>query len=252
MIVAGIQHDIVWEDPAANFHHLVPLIEHAVGEGARLVVLTETYSTGFSMKTERTAEAPGGPSTQFLVEQATRNGVWMCGSLPEKVDGQKTPFNQLVLVAPDGTRQTYAKIHRFTYGREHESYAAGDQFLQVTIEGTRFSFFVCYDLRFADEFWRLAEQTDCYVVVANWPAARREHWMTLLQARAIENLAYVVGVNRVGAHGRLDYSGDSMIVGPFGEMLVQAGSDETIVMADIDAARVAEVRAEWPMLSDRR
>jgi predicted amidohydrolase len=252
MIVAGIQHDIVWEDPAANFHHLVPLVEHAAGEGARLVVLTETYSTGFTMKTEQTAEAPGGPSTQFLVEQATRNGVWMCGSLPEKVEGQTIPFNQLVLVAPDGAIQRYAKIHRFTYGREHESYAGGDKFLQVTIDGVRFTFFVCYDLRFADEFWGLAEQTDCYVVVANWPAARREHWTTLLQARAIENLAYVVGVNRVGAHGRLDYSGDSMIIGPFGEVLAHAGDEETIVMADIDPARVKEVRAEWPMLSDRR
>lgn len=252
MIVAGIQHDIVWEDPTANFQHLAPLVAHAVAEGARLIVLTETYSTGFTMKTERTAEGPDGPSTKFLVGQARQHDVWVCASLPEKTEDKTVPFNQLVLAAPDGTIHRYAKIHRFTYGREHESYAGGEEFLQVEIDGVRFSFFVCYDLRFADEFWQLARDTDCYVVVANWPAARREHWMTLLQARAIENLAYVVGVNRVGAHGPLTYSGDSMIVGPFGEMLAQAGDEETIVVADIDRARVKEVRAEWPMLSDRR
>jgi predicted amidohydrolase len=250
--IAAIQHDIVWEDPPANFARLAPMIEKAAADGARLVVCTEMYATGFSMKTERIAEPPDGPSVHFLVEQARTHGVWCCGSVPELVPGHEHPYNQLVVAAPDGVVHRYAKIHPFRYGREHLHYDAGDAFLTVTIDDVRCSFFVCYDLRFADEFWSLARDTDCYVVPANWPAGRREHWMTLLAARAIENQAYVVGVNRVGRGGNLDYAGDSMIVGPFGEVCAQAGDEESVLTADIDPARVAEVRREYPFIDDRR
>jgi predicted amidohydrolase len=252
MIVAGIQHDIVWERPDENFARLAPMIERAAAEGAVLVVLTEMYATGFSMKTDRIAEPVDGPSARFLVEQARAHGVWLCATVPERVGEDNLPFNQLVLAAPDGTTRRYAKIHPFTYGNEHRHYSAGDHFLSVDIDGTRCAFFVCYDLRFADEFWSLAETTDCYVVPANWPAARREHWMALLRARAIENQAYVVGVNRVGDGGKLEYSGDSMIVDPFGEIVAQAGDVETVIAADVDPKRVATVRSEYPFLQDRR
>jgi predicted amidohydrolase len=172
--------------------------------------------------------------------------------VPERTPEADHPFNQLVLAAPDGRTRRYAKIHPFTYGREHEHYSAGREFLTVDIDGARCSFFVCYDLRFADEFWALAEQTDCYVVPANWPASRREHWLALLRARAIENQAYVVGVNRVGDGGRLAYCGDSIVVDPFGEVVVQAGDTESIITANIDPERVRSVRAEYPFLQDRR
>jgi predicted amidohydrolase len=251
MIVAGIQHDIEWEDPPANFARLAPMIERAARDGARLVVCTEMFSTGFSMHTERIGEPADGPSAQFLVEQSRRHGVWICGSIPERGAGE-LPYNQLVLAAPDGRIFRYAKIHPFTYGGEHKHYESGDRFLTVDIYGVRCSFFVCYDLRFADEFWALAAGTDCYVVPANWPAARREHWMTLLRARAIENQAYVVGVNRVGTGGRIEYSGDSMIVGPFGELCAQAGAGEVVIAADVDPEHVRRVRAEYPFLPDRR
>jgi predicted amidohydrolase len=251
MIVAGIQHDIVWERPQANFARLAPMIAEAAAAGAGLVVLTEMYSTGFSMETDRIAEPRNGPSVQFLVEQARVHDVVVCGSMPERAADGELPYNQLVVARPDGTTHRYAKIHPFSYGREHEHFAAGDHTLTVDIDGVRFVFFVCYDLRFADDFWNLAEGTDCYVVPASWPAARREHWMTLLRARAIENQAYVVGVNRVGQGGKLTYSGDSMIVGPFGEACAQAGDGETIITADIDPAHVRTVRAEYPFLQDR-
>ena len=147
----------------------------------------------------------------------------------------------------------YRKIHPFSYSGEHERYQAGDVFLSLDVDGVRCSFFVCYDLRFADEFWQLAPGTDCYVVPANWPAARREHWRALLLARAIENQAYVVGVNRVGRGGRLDYAGDSMIVGPFGELLADgAHAGESVLVADVDPAHVTSVCAEFPFLADRR
>ena len=169
VIVAGVQHDIVWEDPEANFAHLAPLIARAAADGARLVVCTEMFSTGFSMQTDRIAEPVDGPSVQFLVAQARANAAWVCASLPERVDGADRPFNQLVLAAPDGAVHRYAKIHPFSYGREDAHYASGDRFLTVDVDGVRCSFFVCYDLRFADEFWAVARDTDCYVIPANWP-----------------------------------------------------------------------------------
>ena len=119
-------------------------------------------------------------------------------------------------------------------------------------KGLRVSLFVCYDLRFADEFWQLALDTDVYLVPANWPAKRRLHWQSLLQARAIENQAYVVGVNRVGDGGGLAYSGDSRIVDPLGELLVTAAETETILLADVSAARVADTRDHFRFLQDRR
>ncbi len=252
MRVAAVQHDIVWEDPAANFARLAPFISEAAGSGARLVLLTEMYSVGFTMATDRVAEPVGGPSTEFLVDQAARHGVWICGSVPERPEGQDRPFNRAVLAGPDGTVHRYAKIHPFTFAGEHEHYAAGDERVTVEIEGVSVSLYVCYDLRFADEFWEVGPDTDLFVVVANWPAARRRHWTSLLLARAIENQCYVAGVNRVGSGDGLDYAGDSRIVDPMGEIVAEAGSDETIIAADVDPARVTEVRAALPFAADRR
>jgi predicted amidohydrolase len=253
MRIAAIQHDIVWEDPAANFLRLAPMIAGAAANGARLVVLTEMYATGFSMDTERIAEAFDGPSAQFLAEQARANAVWVCGSVPECQPGHERPSNCLVLAGPDGTVRRYCKIHPFSYSGEHERYDAGDQLVTVEVEGVRLSLFVCYDLRFADEFWAVARDTDCYVIPANWPEKRRAHWRTLLRARAIENLAYVVGVNRVGSGGGVDYVGDSAVIGPFGEELAHGETaGETVMLADIDPDVVAKTRRHYPFLQDRR
>ena len=247
-----VQHDIVWEDPPANFAHLAPLIARAAGEGAGLVVLGEMCTTGFSMATDRIAEPVDGPSTGFLTEQAAAHAVWVCGSLPIRVEGRDQPYNRLVVAAPDGALHHYDKIHPFSYAREHERFSAGSEHVTIGIDDLRISLFVCYDLRFADEFWAVAGDTDCYVVVANWPAARRDHWRTLLRARAIENQAYVAGVNRVGTGARLEYRGDSVLVGPFGEIVAEAGDTETVLVADATPERVAAVRESYPFLDDRR
>jgi len=252
MRVAAIQHDIVWEDRDANFEHLAPRIGEAARDGAQLVVLTEMYSTGFSMDTARVAEPFDGPSAHFVGDQAREHGVWLCGSAPEVQPGDELPSNTLLVAAPDGAMHRYRKIHPFTYGGEHEQYAAGDAHLSVDVADVRCSFFVCYDLRFADEFWGLAPDTDCYVVVANWPAPRRDHWRTLLRARAIENQAYVVGVNRVGHGGKLDYAGDSAVVRPFGETHEADGPAEQVLFHDVDPTVVQETRARYPFLADRR
>jgi predicted amidohydrolase len=191
MKVAAIQHDIVWEDAAATCRHLDPIIAGAAASGARLMVLTEMFSTGFTLAPDRVAEPLEGPSSAWLHEQATRHGVWMCASVPTIDPAKSRPVNRLFLFAPDGTMHHYDKIHPFSYGGEDEHYEAGTRFLTVDVEGLKTSFFVCYDLRFADEFWQLAPVTDCYVVPASWPEARRLPWQSLLQARAIENQADV-------------------------------------------------------------
>jgi predicted amidohydrolase len=256
MRVAAIQHDIVWCDREANFEHLAPMIASAAGAGARLILLTETFSTGFATDRDDLGEPEGGPSSQFLLAQARQHGVWIGGSCPEiaadaAADDQR-PHNTLVLAAPDGTQHRYRKIHPFTYGGETKHFRAGDQFVTVDVEGLRVTLFVCYDLRFADEFWQLANDTDVYLVPANWPETRRLPWMSLLQARAIENQAYVIGCNRVGTGNGLPYSGDSRIIDPLGEVLAGAALTESILLADISAERVAEVRDRFRFLQDRR
>lgn len=254
--VAALQHDIVWLDRAANYTRLTPMVERAVGTGAELVLLTETFPTGFTFETPGIGEPFDGPSSQFLRDQANRHGVWIGGSCPEipsdSEPGDERPGNTFVLAGPDGTVHRYRKIHPFSFADEEKYVRPGEQFVTVTINGVRLSLFVCYDLRFADEFWALADDTDAYLVVANWPAARRLHWSTLLRARAIENQAYVVGVNRVGSGGGIEYSGDSAVIDPLGEILASGAGSETIVLAELDTAVVADTRDRFRFLEDRR
>ena len=260
MRVAAVQHDIVWEDREANFARLAPQVGRAAAAGAELVLLTETFSTGFSM-TPGIGEPEGGASAQFLAGQAAEHGVWVGGSCPEIAPGDGgegagtagLPYNSFVLAGPDGSTHRYRKLHPFTHGGEHERFRAGDGPVTVSIGGLRITLFVCYDLRFADVFWRAAPDTDLYAVIANWPASRRLHWQALLQARAIENQAYVVGCNRVGAAGDgTAHAGDSRIVDPMGELLATASGTETLVLADVDPAQVSATRDRLRFLQDRR
>jgi predicted amidohydrolase len=252
MKVAAVQHDIVWEDRDATLRHLTPQVAQAVGAGARLIVLTEMFATGFSMATDRTAEDLDGPIVSWLRDQASTHEVWLAGSLALRDPARDLPLNALCLVSPEGELHRYDKLHPFTYAGEHERFDAGDRFVTVDVDGLRLTLFVCYDLRFADEFWATAPGTDAYLVVANWPEARRHHWRALLDARAIENQAYVVGVNRVGEGGKLSYAGDSRIVDPLGEVLAAGAGRETILLADLDPEVVRDVRSSLPFLPDRR
>jgi predicted amidohydrolase len=244
MRLAAVQHDIAWEDRAATLARLqLP--------DAELIVLPEMFAVGFTMSRD-VAESPDGPTTAWLVERAAERDAWIGGSIPIVLDDADRPSNVFTLVSPGGDVHRYAKQHPFSYAGEHEHYAPGDAHTIVDVLGVRVALTVCYDLRFVESYWPIADRTDLYLVVASWPTPRREHWKTLLRARAIENQAYVCGVNRVGSGGGLDYGGDSCIIDPMGEVLVAAAGVETVLIADVDAAHVAKVRADFPFQADRR
>jgi predicted amidohydrolase len=248
--IALVQMDLAWEDVAENHKRARRHLEAAREQGARLALLPEMFCTGFSMESDRIAQPPGGPSETFLRGIAGELSLWILASVPEI--GQPRPRNMAILAAPNGSVTKYAKIHPFTFGGEGRVYTGGDRIVTVDVEGVRVTPFVCYDLRFPEPFRLAAADTDLFALVANWPEARRDHWRTLLRARAIENLCYVAGVNRVGEGGGLRYAGDSAAVSPWGVTLVAGLAEEGVFLCDVDPAAVRDARAKFPALSDRR
>lgn len=250
MKVALLQTDIAWENAPENHRRAARMLLQARAGGARLAILPEMFSTGFSMDSRRIAELPGGPSESFLRDEARSLNLWILASIPES--GGPAPRNMALLVSPEASVTRYAKIHPFSFAGEHRSYAAGDRVVTAEVEGVRVTPFVCYDLRFPEAFRTAAAETDLFAVVANWPEERREHWRLLLRARAVENQAYVAGVNRVGDGGRLHYAGDSAAISPMGEILVEGDDQERVLFFDADPSKVAEARSRFPFLADRR
>ncbi len=259
MNVVGLQMDITWEDPAANRAKVAACVREAAKKasdfnpGPCLLALPEMWPTGFTMRPDELAEGPGGPSERLLSELAAETGAAVCGSIPRTDPDWSRPRNVLTLAQPDGAVHHYAKIHPFNHGQEGQHYEGGDELIVVEHAGVRITPLVCYDLRFAELFTAAAPRTDLFVVVANWPTPRREHWRALLVARAIETQAYLLGVNRVGRGGGLEYSGDSLLVSPLGEVLADSDpGGEGVIAGIVDPSVVADVRASFPFLADRR
>ncbi len=253
--IAAVQHDIHWMDKEQNYEHLSVFVKAAADEGAQLVVLSEMFATGFALGDRSVAqmvEPPEGPTTEFLRDQAEINKVWVAGSIAIQTELSTKPFNAFVFVSPTGEVHRYNKMYPFSFSGEDNWFQAGDRSVVLNIHGLRVTPFVCYDLRFANEFWNMALDTDVFIVSANWPQERRQHWMSLLSARAIENQCYVVGVNRVGTGGSLNYVGDSLIIDPNGVVLVDGiDSGESVLLADLDAQVVTSIRESFPVLRDR-
>lgn len=250
MIVAGLQMDIAWENPPANFERADRLAEQAVALGARLLVLPEMFATGFSMAAERVA-AHADATRAYLADLARRHDLWTLGGFAEP--GQPRPRNACALFDPLGVEVLrYHKIHPFSLASEHEHFSGGDRLSTAVIDSIRVTPLICYDLRFPEPFRAAAAHTDLYIVIANWPAIRRQHWSTLLRARAIENQAYVLGVNRVGEGDGLVYSGDSVLLGPLGEALVSAAEQPSVVTGDVRGDEVRAARSRFGFLADRR
>ena len=248
LLVALGEYDIGWQDPATSLARAGELARRARAAGARLLVLPEMCTTGFTMDAERWAEPFGGEAAERLKSIARVNGVWLiAGIAARSPDG--AAHNVAGIINPAGELAgVYRKQRLFAYGGEHEAYVGGDGPVIVTIDGVRVSPFVCYDLRFPELFRAVARRVDLIVVIANWPASRRAHWDLLLRARAVENLCHVIGVNRTGEGGGLTYDGGSAAWGPWGDPLAPLAMDPVVV--NVDPATVAEVRKKYPFLND--
>lgn len=252
MIVAGLQLDIVWESPEENFALASALAERAVRGGARLVVLPEMFATGFTMEAAKAA-AHAERTRGFLADLARRHQVWVAGGYADPGEAGGRPRNACSLLDPTGgERWRYHKVHPFSLAGEHEHYDGGTTVGTIEVEGVRVTPLICYDLRFPELFRAAAAGTDLFVVIANWPAKRRQHWKLLLRARAVENQCFVLGVNRVGEGGGEPHTGDSALIDPLGGARASIRDVATVVEGPVDAAEVASVRARFSFLADRR
>jgi omega-amidase len=246
--ISLIQPDIVWEDKQANFAQYEKLIS-GIEAKKEIVVLPEMFSTGFSMAPEKLAEPMDGTSVQWMKDMAAKYRCILTGSLIIEEEGNY--YNRLLWVQPDGKTGQYDKRHLFAYAEEHEHYAAGTKRLIAQVKGFKICLLICYDLRFPVWARNQNEEYDVLIYVANWPKRRSLAWKTLLQARAIENQSYVIGVNRVGTDAKdIEYSGDSSVFDPLGEPIWQNTGDVTTHTVTISKEELTEVRSQFPFLKD--
>lgn len=247
--VALGEYDTGWHDPAGSLARAEALVRRAAAEGARLVVLPEMCTTGFTMEPERWAEPLDGPSATKLAALAARNDLWIVAGLAAREHGAAgEPFNAAAVFDPAGSlHAVYRKQRLFAFAGEHHVYTAGHEPVVVEVDGVRVSPFVCYDLRFPELFRAVARDVDAIVLIANWPVARATHWDVMTRARAIENLCYVVAVNRTGSGGGIDYHGGSAAYDAWGEPLVRTGTPACV---EVDPTFVRAVRTRYPFLDD--
>lgn len=243
--VSLVQADLAWHDPQANHRHIETLTASLAGQ-TDLIALPEMFSTGFTMAAQEVAEPVDGPTTEWMQELARRTQAVVTGSVVIRDSG--THFNRLIWMRPDGSYATYDKRHLFRMASEHAHYAPGARQLLVELNGWRLCPLVCYDLRFP--VWSRQSATHAYDVllyVANWPERRRHAWRTLLKARAIENLSYCVGVNRVGVDGtNVTYTGDSVALDFLGQPIGTELEGECVRTVSLDHAALSAFRSKFP------
>jgi omega-amidase len=244
-----LQNDLAWQDAELNRALLDQRLEGLAGS-TDLLILPEMFTSAFAMGSGAIAETADGPTLAWMQQHAARLNAALTGSIAVTEDGKR--YNRLYFVTPDGTSHHYDKRHLFRMLGEHERYAAGRDKLLLQWRGWRILPQVCYDLRFPA--WcrsTAAEPWDLMLVVANWPAPRALHWRTLLQARAIENLGYVAGVNRVGRDGNgLDYAGDSAVFDAEGRPLLDCGNKAGVFHCSISRQALEDWRRRFPAFMD--
>lgn len=252
MRVALTQMDIVWEDKAAGRENCERLAAEASENGADMIVFPEMTLTGFTMNTSYAGETQtdGGETTEFFKELSARYDIAVIyGMVYISEDG--AAYNRALMVQGDRVLFDYSKIHPFSYGEETKHYAKGDDIVSAEYNGADIGCFICYDLRFPEIFQISSEKNRIIAVIANWPEARVEHWNVLLRARAIENQAFIIGVNRAGESGGLRYAASSAAYSPYGERLTEE-TEEELLYADIDVGMADKYRTEFPLKRDRR
>lgn len=256
--ISLVQGETRWHDPAGNRAYYGRLIAPLHGT-TDLVVLPETFTSGFSNDAVGEAETMDGPTVAWMREQAAALGAAVTGSVQVRAgEGAGQVFNRMLFATPDGALAHYDKRHLFSFARENERYAAGRDRVVVAWKGWNILLQVCYDLRFPvfsrnghDALRPGLPDYDLALYVANWPSARAYPWKTLLRARAIENVCYVAGVNRVGTDGNgLHYAGDSAVIDFLGHPLTEATDEEVVSTMLLQAAPLLEHRARFPALRD--
>lgn len=253
MKVIGIQLDTVWENKRANYEKVQSLLKPLDIAPGSLIVLPEMFATGFSMNVAGIGEDEAGDTFSFLKDLARRRRSFIVGGMVTRTpDGRGR--NEAVVIDPAGNLHArYRKMHPFSLAGEHRHYEPGGEVVTFAWGEFTAAPFICYDLWFPEVFRRAVRRgADLYVVIACWPAKREAHWTALLQARAIENQAWVIGVNRCGSDPEHTYSGRSLIADPRGEVIADAGNGEGIIQAEVDHAFVMEYRQELPFLADAR
>ncbi len=246
--VSLIQTDLMWEDVDSNIALLDEKIDR-IGENTDLIVLPEMFTTGFSLNAGNFGQEMKGPTVKWLQTKSREKNADITGSIIIKEGGFF--FNRLVWAKPKGELLTYDKGHLFRMTGEDKVYTPGRKKITVELNGWKIRPFICYDLRFPIWTRNLDNEYDVAVFIANWPEKRSSHWKSLLQARAIENLSYVIGVNRVGRDGKgYSYSGDSSVIDPIGNVLFQKSHNECIHTASLSHLLVKEHRESFPAWMD--
>lgn len=251
-----IQTKLYWEDKAANLQMLEEKIK-SIKEKTEVVVLPEMFSTGFSMRPEQLAEGMDGTTINWMKRVAAERKIILTGSVMIEEEGKY--FNRLVWMLPNGQMGLYDKRHLFAYANEHEHYTSGNKRLIASVKGWKINLLICYDLRFP--VWSRQShhahteitppEYDVLIYVANWPEKRSHMWRALLQARAIENQSFCIGVNRVGDDGNgVHHSGDSMVINALGEVLYHKQHDENIYTFTLQKEDLETVRQKMPFWKD--
>lgn len=244
------QMDMEWESKEQNFNRVRSFLDQAKVEADSLVVLPEMFATGFSMDAKKISEPSDGPTTSFLRQMCRDYHVWIIAGLA--VQSNDVRYNQAIIISPEGDiKGRYNKNYPFSFANEDRHYKAGDNLELVSINGFNVSPIICYDLRFPELFRKGVQQgAELFVVIANWPARRVDHWTTLIQARAIENQAWVIGLNRAGSDPDHTYPGRSLIVDPHGVTRLQFGHLEDIQSMKLDHSLLKDWRESFPALND--
>ena len=261
LTITTIQTNLVWEDKVANLQLLEEKV-NAIEEKTEIVVLPEMFSTGFSMQPQLFAETMEGETVDWMRRIAEDKRIIVTGSIIIKEENHF--YNRLIWMLPNGDVGFYNKRHLFAYGEEDKHYTAGNKRLIASVKGWKINLQVCYDLRFP--VWarqaapslpppkveeKANPEYDVLIYVANWPERRSHAWKTLLCARAIENQCYVVGVNRVGTDGHnINYSGNSLVIDPLGEVLYHMAEEEDIFTITLQKEWLEEVRTKFPFWKD--
>src|SRR5436190_7317319 len=252
LTITGIQTALHWEDAAANRKMFEEKI-NSITDKTEIIILPETFSTGFSMKPKELAETMDGETIKWMKRVAVEKKIILMGSAIIKEN--ENYFNRLIWMLPNGQVGIYDKRHLFGYAGEDNEFTAGTKRLIASVKGWKINLLVCYDLRFPvwsrQQFQSEGAEYDLLIYVANWPEKRIHAWKTLLQARAIENQCYVVGVNRVGNDGNnIHYSGESMVIDPMGEVLYLKKDEEDIFTVALNKDHLNTVREKFPFWRD--